>query len=86
MTQWHGWKLIYKSFENPKVANTNGSVHVGPLPNRKGIALYREQDGILRALAYFVSEQAAQEALAFFDRMATRAGMNEPPAAVRDSG
>lgn len=54
---WHGWRV------------RGMALHVGPLPGRKSIALYRNDASILTPLAYFKSETAASACLEFLDTL-----------------
>ena len=66
---WHGYRVLTKWHPTGKTINTNPSLHIGPLPGRKGIALYLESLPEIEILAYFKSEDAAGKALAFMDTM-----------------
>lgn len=57
--RWHGWRV-----------GSGKSIHVGPLPSRKSVALYTEGGGRIDVLAYFRSEEDAERALALIDRLA----------------
>ena len=66
---WHGWKR-----DGVFTNNTDGALHIGPLPGRKQVALYIEGQGVLNVLAYFKTEEAAEWALRAIDRIT---GMKE---------
>lgn len=51
-----------------------GTMHVGPLPGRKSIALYHVSGGHLTVLAYFPNEAKAAAALAWLDRFSAFIG------------
>lgn len=74
----HGWQLRLRGVEGHHMAcvNTNGHLAIGHLPGRKQVALYQEQQACLRVLAYFRTEEDAQAALDFIDKLATKAGMD----------
>ena len=60
---WHGWGI-----------DTSGrSIHVGPLPDRRGIAVY-QADGEIRPLAYCTSKLDAKRLLWWLDRLAEAYG------------
>jgi hypothetical protein len=48
---WHGWRI------------KGMCLHVGPLPGRKSICLYRLDGSTIKPLAYFPSEDQAYAAL-----------------------
>lgn len=52
---WHGWRV------------RGMALHVGPLPGRKSICLYRLDGSVIDVLAYFKSEQQARKCLEFLD-------------------
>lgn len=56
--EWHGWTVA------------GMTVHVGPLPGRKSICLYRVDRSVIRPLAYFPGQAQAQECLLFLDALA----------------
>lgn len=56
MSDWHGWKRGFTSGEG----TSSPSLHIGPLPGRKSIALYEVDGGVIRAFAYFPNEEAAR--------------------------
>ena len=70
MSAWHGWKPIATPTDMPKVVSTSPSLHAGPLPGRKSIALYTEGSGTIETLAYFQSDKAAEVVMDFIDRLA----------------
>ena len=54
---WHGWRV-------------NGmSLHVGHLPGRKSVCLYRLDSTRIEVLAYFRSEDHARRCLEVLDAM-----------------
>lgn len=53
---WHGFQL-----------GDRGTLHVGPLPTRKSVALYLIQGSVMHVLAYFRDETEARRCLAFLD-------------------
>lgn len=55
MTDWHGWQ------------KGDVSLHVGPLPGRKSVALYLHAGTVVTALAYFRDEGAAATCLRWLD-------------------
>lgn len=57
--EWHGWARSERIGAR--------SLHIGPLPGRRSIALYEQQGGRLRVYAYFRSEFAAEDARALLD-------------------
>jgi hypothetical protein len=57
--RWHGWRV-----------GAGKSIHVGPLPARKSVALYAAAGGRVDVLAYFRNEEDAERALALIDRLA----------------
>lgn len=59
MATWHGWRL-----DNGK------TLGIGPLPGRKGVAIYYEFGQEFIPLGYFRSEEAAQQALKLLDEIA----------------
>ena len=61
---WHGW---LQTRLGPEC--TNGSLHIGPLPGRKQVALYIEGEGVINVLAYFKSEASAEWALRAIDTL-----------------
>ncbi len=61
--KWHGYAFGKSN------GTENESLNVGPLPNRKTIALYRFSNGTIAPLAYFSSEQHAEECLRLLDKM-----------------
>ncbi|MDP9143663.1 MAG: hypothetical protein M3N43_03040 [Actinomycetota bacterium] len=50
-----------------------GSLHIGPVPGRKQVALYLNKPTSFSVLAYFKDEAGAQEALAWMDAMTAKA-------------
>jgi hypothetical protein len=54
-TKFHGWS---RGFTN---------LYIGHIPSRKRIAMYTEHCGSVYVLGWFVSEEAAREALAAID-------------------
>lgn len=56
--EWHGW------------SKRGMTMHVGPLPGRKSICLYRLDGSVIRPLAYFPDEDKARECLRFLDALA----------------
>lgn len=61
VTDWHGWRIS----DDPD----GYSIHIGHIPGRKRVALYSEDDNYFKVLAYFQSEEAAQEMADWIDRM-----------------
>jgi hypothetical protein len=55
--EWHGW------------TTAGMTLHVGPLPGRKSICLYRLDESVIRPLAYFPDEAKARECLQFLDAL-----------------
>ena len=66
---WHGFSLA-----DPKGQKV--SLHIGPFPGRKNIALYLESDTGITALASFRGEKEAHAALDWLDRLVDR--VNSP--------
>lgn len=60
MSEWHGWK---------RADGKGPSLHIGPLPGRSRIAMWLEDGGLLRTLAYFDSEEKARQAMEIIDEM-----------------
>jgi len=56
----HGWSDKEKD-----------NLYVGTLPGRKSIALYKEYNGHIIVLAYFRTQQCAQETLRVLDKWIT---------------
>ena len=56
--EWHGWSV------------RGMTLHVGPLPGRKGIVLYRCEKATIKPLAYFRNEEQAQACLEVLDALA----------------
>ena len=42
-------------------------MHIGTLPGRKSVCLYKHEGSVVRTLAYFRDEADAREAMAIFD-------------------
>ena len=59
----HGWSRIGQ-YHVADVA----ALHIGRLPNRKGVALY-EANGSVRVLAWFADESAAHRAVELIDHL-----------------
>lgn len=55
---WHGFQF-----------GELGTLHIGPLPTRKSIALYLIQGSVMHVLAYFRDEDEARRLLSFLDGM-----------------
>jgi hypothetical protein len=53
--KWYGFKIVHEGGEE--------SLHIGNLPGRKRVCLYRTQGGVLESLAYFDTEAKAYDAL-----------------------
>ena len=53
--RWYGFTIQHEGGEE--------SLHIGNLPGRKRVCLYRVQGGVLESLAYFDSEAKAYDAL-----------------------
>jgi hypothetical protein len=53
--RWHGFKITHVGGEE--------SLHVGMLPGRKRVCLYRIAKNCFEPLAYFITERKAYEAL-----------------------
>lgn len=60
MSEWHGWK---------RTDGKGPSLNIGPLPGRARIAMWVEDGGLLRPLAYFVIEEHARRAMEVIDAM-----------------
>ena len=59
--RWHGWRMD---------GDPDGySIHIGNLPGRKKVALYMEDDDHFKVLAYFQSDEAAEEMAEWVDRL-----------------
>lgn len=74
MTEWHGWSRSKEPF-------TGETIHVGPLPGRKSVALYTMdyRDGaVMRVHAYFRSEEEAANFLGALDRLLAPQERNGP--------
>lgn len=56
--KWHGWTVA------------GMTLHVGPLPGRKSIVMYRCDQSAIEPLAYFRSEEQAQACLEVLDALA----------------
>ena len=59
-TDWHGWSV------------GRDSLHVGPLPHRKRVALYVLHGSVLRPLAYFRCEADAIDAMEMIDLLTSK--------------
>lgn len=57
-SEWHGWSI-----------GDSPAIHVGPLPGRKSIVLYKVDGSVLTPLAYFRTEEAAAVALSLLDEI-----------------
>ena len=55
MSEWHGW------------GDGTVAMHIGTLPGRKSVCLYKHEGSVVRTLAYFRDEADAREAMAIFD-------------------
>lgn len=64
--QWHGWAV--KGADGALVEG----LHVGLVPTRKSVTLYKAEQGAITPLAYFRNEAAAREALRLLDRLVGR--------------
>jgi len=53
--KWHGFKITHVGGEE--------SLHIGPLPGRKSICLYRVEKSGIEVLAFFQTERKAFDAL-----------------------
>lgn len=58
MNEWHGWKT-----------ETSAALHIGVLPGRKSVVLYKIDGSVLTPLAYFRDEDGARDALRLFDEI-----------------
>ena len=56
MSDWHGWKRA----DGP-------ALHIGELPGRKSVVLYKIDGSVLTPLAYFRSVEGAEDALSILD-------------------
>jgi hypothetical protein len=65
LNDWHGWSAG---------GDRAQALHIGHLPGRRSVALYTEGHGTLNVLAYFRSEQDAEVAMLFIDRIANSMG------------
>ena len=73
---WHGWAKAYTSPAVPGGERAKVALHIGPMPGRKGIALYVIDGNVGDPLAYFRNEAAAIRALAMLDSILL--GMEKP--------
>lgn len=70
---WHGWVILYVDQRGSSGANqkAEASLHIGPLPGRRRIALYVKEDtsgvAIVSPIAYFPSEEMAERLLTILD-------------------
>ncbi len=71
---WHGWRMANDS--------DGYSIHIGNLPGRKKVALYSEDDDHFTVLAYFQSDEAAEEMARWVDRL--QEAVNENAAVGRE--
>lgn len=62
---WHGWSGHYPD------GSTSATLHIGPLPGRKSICMYKVDGSLLRVLAYFRDEQVARETLELISELIT---------------
>lgn len=57
LRDWHGWRT------------PAGTLHIGPLPQRKSVCLYLIQGSVMSVKAYFRDEDSARELMSFLDEV-----------------
>lgn len=68
---WHGWRI------------GGMCLHVGPLPGRKSVCLYRLDGTTIKPLAYFADEERAYAALEVITAIAEAPSCTDLPAKTK---